>query len=95
LIAIAPGAFALLIEGLVLIAARSTDSIAPAWIGFYALVVALVAAVLAPFAIGLSGQRDPWMWGAVSVGVSFFGIGIGVYFWGLAALVSCGRDCFS
>jgi hypothetical protein len=50
LIAIAPGAFALLIEGLVFIAAKSTGSTAPAWIG--------------------------------------------IYFWGLAALVSCGRGCF-
>ena len=95
LIAIAPGAFAFLFEGLALIAARKTDSNTPAAIGIYVLIAALVAAVLAPFAIGLSRQRDAFMWAVVSLGASFFGLGIGFYFWLLAALTNCGRPCWS
>jgi hypothetical protein len=95
LIAIAPGAFAFLVEGLVLIAARATHSTTPTWIGVYAFGIAVVAAFAAPFAIGLSGPRDGWMWGAISVGVSFFGLGIGFYFWFLAALANCGNYCLS
>ena len=95
LIAIAPGAFAFLLEGLVLIAARKTDSTTPASIGIYVFIAALVAAVLAPFAIGLSRQRDAFTWAVVSLGASFFGLGIGLFFWLLAAYANCGRRCWS
>jgi hypothetical protein len=95
LIAIAPGAFAFLFEGLVLIAARKTNSTTPASIGIYVFIAALVAAVLAPFAIGLSRQRDAFTWAVVSLGASFFGLGIGFYFWLLAAITNCGRPCWN
>lgn len=41
MIAIAPGAFVFLVEGLVLIAARATHSTTPAWIGLYAFAIAV------------------------------------------------------
>ena len=94
LVAIAPGAFAFTVEGLVLLVARRTHSEVPARIGFYALCSALFAAVLAPVAISLVQRRDAFMWAVISLGVSFFGLGIGFLFLLLAAVAKCGPGCF-
>jgi hypothetical protein len=95
LIAVAPGAFVFVVEGLVWIAAASTHWTAPAWVGAYALAIGAVAALAAPLAIGITEQRDAWMWAVISLCVSFFGLGIGFLFWWLAALANCGPNCLS
>lgn len=95
LIAVAPAAFGFVFEGLVLIAAKATHSTTPTYIGAYAFGAAVVAAFVAPFAIGLTQQRDAWMWVVISLCVSFLGLGVGFLFWWLAALANCGPNCLS
>jgi hypothetical protein len=95
LIAVAPGAFVFLVEGLAWAAAAATHSTVPVWVGTYAFGIGVVAAIVAPFAISLSQQRDAATWVAVSLCVSFLGFLAGFLFWWMAALVNCGPHCLS
>src|ERR1700759_1508272 len=93
LIAVAPGAFVSLFEGLVWAVAAATNSEGPAGAGVYFFAVGLLGAIAAPILIFPTRQRAAWMWAVISLCVSFLGLGPGFLFWWMAALASCVPDC--
>ena len=93
LVAIAPGVFALVFEGLVWSVVALTDSDAPVDVGGVALFVAVVAGIVVPIALVAARRRDALIMAVVSLCVSFLGVFFGVLFLFGAAVDHC-NNCF-
>ena len=92
--AIAPGAFVFVAEGLGWAVAAIGRSEAPVTIGGLVLFIGVVAAVLVPIGLVLTGEEDRWTWALVSLACSFLGIFFGFLFLLGAASAGCGGSCF-
>lgn len=62
--------------------------------GFIGLVLGALAAVLMPIVIVSTRQKDAWTWAVVSLGLSAFGLFIGLMFCLQALAVGCAGECF-
>ncbi|HWH21010.1 MAG TPA: hypothetical protein VN671_10780 [Solirubrobacterales bacterium] len=95
LIAVAPGAFAVVAGALALAVERATGTEGPVRIGLYAFGLAVLAGIVAPIALVVTRRRDFLMWLLISICVSAVGLLIAFMLLFAAAVHQCGPGCLS
>lgn len=77
LIAVMPGAFAVVVGALALAVEKATGTEGPVTAGVYAFGIAVLAGIAAPIALVVTRRRDALMWVVISICISALGLVIG------------------